>query len=256
MKAIWVLILIVLHTLLSFAETSTTTETPLKDITFITMEIPPFMSESMPEQGAATYAMKETFKKLGYNFKVRFVPIMRTRTVGFDPSVTGFFPSFKDDDFLRGMVLSKTVYDTPWVIVERKDKPIHWEKPEDLAKYKGGNVNGYTIRSLLRTVHKQKKLNLETAPNDALNVLKLANKRVDYIFIDAGVFKFLAAADPRVKQVADSLQINPKIVMMNHYGAAFKTDPANQKIMEEFNKHADSTEFTLLVEKYFREKMK
>ncbi|WP_063243083.1 substrate-binding periplasmic protein [Bdellovibrio bacteriovorus] len=256
MKVIWALIQLLLLSSLSFAQTSSKSDLAVKEFTFITMEIPPFMSEAMPEQGAATYAIREIFKKLGYDFKVRFVPIMRTRTVGFDPTVTGFFPSFKDDDFLRGMVLSKTVYDTPWVIVERIDKPIQWEKPEDLAKYKGGNVNGYTIRSLLKTVHNQKKLNLEAAPDDALNILKLAKKRVDYIFIDAGVFKFLSAADPRVKEVAAQLRINPKIVMMNHYGVAFKTDPASQKLMAEFNNNVSASEFNMLVEKYFREKLK
>ena len=180
-----------------------------KTIILETMEIPPFMSAAMPYEGAATYATREMLKKAGYNLEVRFVPIMRIRNLKFSkPDVNGFFPSFVDDDFVEGLTLSKTVYETPWVIIERKDHPIKWKEPKDLAAYKGGNVNGYTIRSQIRKIYEENKLNIETAPDDALNILKLANKRVDYIFTDAHIFKFLMATDPRLKPFANELQIN------------------------------------------------
>lgn len=226
---------------------------PLKVFNLESMEIPPFISQNMPHQGAATYALKEIFKKAGYDLQVRIVPILRIRTLQFrDPEVKGFFPSFIDDDFVNGLVLSKPVYETPWVIIERKDKVIPWQEPKDLAKFKGGNVQGYTIRSQVRKMYEDNKLNIEGAPDDVSNLLKLANKRIDYVFIDAHVFKFLMATDPRLKEYDKTLQMNQKIVVMNRYGVAFKKNASGKKILEDFNKIASPGEFENLVQNYFK----
>lgn len=226
---------------------------PLKKVTLISMDIPPFMSPKLPEQGAAIYGLRQIFKKIGYDLEVRFVPIQRTRNVGMsDNRINGFFPSFVDDDFVQGMTLSKIVYKTPWVIAERKDKPIHWKVPADLLKYKGGNVGGYTLRSQVADVFKGKEGALEEAPKDIQNILKLANKRIDYIFIDQNVLKFILATDPKAQPYAQTLQINPKMVALNEYGIAFKQNAESKKIMEEFNKVANEDDFTKAVEGYIK----
>jgi len=227
-----------------------------KKVTIISMEIPPFMSPKLPDQGAGIYGLRHLFKKMGYDLDVRFVPIQRTRSVGMsDSKVHGFFPSFVDDDFVQGMTLSKIVYKTPWVIVERKDNPVRWKVPTDLLKYKGGNVGGYTLRSQVAEAFKNNPQALENAPGDLQNILMLANKRVDYIFIDENVFKFLLAVDPRAQAYADKLQVNPKIVALNEYGVAFKQNGASKKIMADFNKALNRDEFTKAVDEYIKKHM-
>ena len=217
------------------------------------LALPPFISDNMPEQGAAVYALTQIFKKMGYDLKVLIVPILRIRTLRFrSPNVSGFFPSFADDDFVDGLDLSTIIYETPWVIIERKDRPIVWKEAKDLAKYRGGNVKGYTIRSQVRKIYDESRLKLEAAPDDASNLLKLANKRIDYVFTDAHIFKYLMATDPRLKEFADKLQINPKIVAMNRYGVAFKRDPANVKLRELFNKTVTEPDFEKYVLEYFK----
>ncbi|QDK37583.1 ABC transporter substrate-binding protein [Bdellovibrio sp. NC01] len=225
----------------------------VKTVTLVSMNIPPFMSPDIPENGAAIVGLREIFAKMGYELKVKFVPIQRTRNVGLeDKSIAGFFPSFVDDDFVQGMKLSKTVYKTPWVIIERKDNPIKWKTASDLLKYKGGNVGGYTLRSQVAPVFKAHPEALEDAPADAQNLMKLALKRIDYVFIDRNVFGFLVANDPNLRAHAQQLQINPKIVALNEYGVAFKTDKENAKIMEQFNKTATEEGFTQSVEAYIK----
>lgn len=228
-------------------------ESPRSEVILESLEVPPFVSDNMPEQGAATYALKQIFNKMGYDLKVLVVPILRIRTLRFrSPNVSGFFPSFIDDDFVEGLDLSSVVYETPWVIAERKDKPIIWKTPKELAKYRGGNVKGYTIRSQVRKIYEDNRLKLESASDDASNLLKLANKRVDYVFTDAHIFKFLMATDPRLKEYTDTLQVNSKIVAMNRYGIAFKRDPANTKLRELFNKTTSEAEFEKYVQEYFK----
>ena len=60
------------------------------------------------------------------------------------------------------------------------------------------------------------------------------------------------ATDPRLKEFADKLQINPKIVAMNRYGVAFKRDPANVKLRELFNKTVTEPDFEKYVLEYFK----
>ncbi|WP_413944272.1 substrate-binding periplasmic protein [Bdellovibrio sp. HCB-162] len=238
---------------LSFLVVTSAFAKPSKKVTLISMDIPPFMSPKLPEQGAAIYGLKQIFKKIGYELEVRFVPIQRTRNVGMsDERINGFFPSFVDDDFVQGMTLSKTIYKTPWVIAERKEKPVHWKTPADLLKYKGGNVGGYTLRSQVADVFKSHEDALELAPGDIQNILKLANKRVDYIFIDQNVLKFILATDPQAIPYADTLQVNPKIVALNEYGVAFKQNGRSKKIMDEFNKVVSEEEFTKAVDGYIK----
>lgn len=224
---------------------------PLKKVTLITMEIPPFMSLHLPDQGAVVAGLRDVFKKAGYDLEVRFYPVPRTRIIELkDKDINGFFPSFVDEKFQQKLLLSKPFYKTPWVIVERKDKPIVWKDPKDLLKYKGGNVAGYVLRSQVARVYENNMHHLESAPNDSSNILKLIHKRVDFIFIDQNVFKFISSTDPSIKNFARRLQVNPKIIALNRYGVGFKDDQASKKIMEDFNKHLNEDDFTKMVSKY------
>lgn len=226
----------------------------VKKVTLITMEIPPFMSPKMPDQGAAIYALRAMFRKAGYELEMRFVPVPRMRQVGFgDDSVHGFFPSFAEEKFDEKLVLSKLFYKTPWVIVERKDKPILWKESRDLLKYKGGNVAGYVLRSQVADAYKDRMDRLETAKNDTLNLLKLIHKRVDFIFIDQNAFKFIARTNAEIAPHADKLAINPNVVALNSYGVDFKDNKISRKIMADFNAVVDEKEFTDLVTKYIEQ---
>ena len=234
-----------------------TAQGALKKVTLVTMEIPPFMSPQMPDQGAAIYALREEFRKAGYDLEVRFVPVPRMRQVGFgDDTVNGFFPSFAEEKFNQKLVLSKLFYRTPWVIVERKDKPILWKEARDLLKYKGGNVAGYVLRSQVADAYKGNMDRLETAKNDSLNILKLIHRRVDFIFIDQNAFKFISKTNPEIAPHAGKLAINPTVVALNSYGVDFKDNKVSRQIMEDFNKVVDEKDFTDLVSKYIERQAK
>lgn len=75
MRTLAVTVLITLFSPLIFA--SETKPAPLKEIDLVTMEIPPFMSEHMPDQGAGSYALKMLLKKHGYNVTFSFAPFLR-----------------------------------------------------------------------------------------------------------------------------------------------------------------------------------
>jgi len=215
------------------------------------------MSPNMPEQGAAISALRHLFKTAGYQMDLRFAPVPRVQIAELeDRNVDGYFPSFSDETFEQKMRLSKLFYRTPWVIVERKDNPIVWKTPKDLLKYKGGNVAGYIIRSQVADAYKDKPDKLESAANDLANILKLAHKRVDFIFIDETTFKYISTTNPDVIPYANKLQVNKKVIVVNQYGVAFKDDYKRKKMLADFNKVANEKDFTASVNNYIEDRAK
>jgi polar amino acid transport system substrate-binding protein len=224
-----------------------------KVLNFVSVEAPPFMGAGMKDQGAATHALSAIFKKMGYDLHVTFAPWLRAKQIAAtDPNVVGFFPCAKDD-LTDKFTLSKTLYGIDWSIAERKEKPVKWTNANDLAKYTGSNVNGYSIRGDIRKLVDEKKMTIETASDDVLNILKLANRRVDFIFTDALVFKFLLSTDPRLIPFKDQLQINAKKVSEVQYGIAFKKSPETVALIEQFNKAASPDELKQDIGIYLKE---
>jgi polar amino acid transport system substrate-binding protein len=222
------------------------------EISLVTMEIPPFMSEHMPEQGAATYALKMIFKKRGYDLKMSFAPFLRSKNLAtHDRDFVGYAPSTKYN-IIKGFTLSKAFYQSPWVIIQNKENPVQWKKIEDLTKYLGGNVNGYDMVPEATRLYEAGKLKVEMAPDDVRNILKLAHKRVDYIFMDENMYKFLMATNPILKPFAEKLEIHPRRVETLSYGIAFRKTPQALEILDEMNKVFNEDEFTSYVNAYMK----
>jgi polar amino acid transport system substrate-binding protein len=223
-----------------------------KSVQFATFEVPPFFTESLPEQGAAAMAMKESFKKMGYDVRLAFMPINRTKAETLrDSKLMGFLPC-SENDLIKGYVLSKTVFQTKTLIIERADLPITWNKPEDLAKYRGGSVVGYSIKSPIREIVKKAKLQIEESPDDISNLLKLANKRIDYVFIAGPMYEYFMKVAPPLKDVGDKIRPNAKPVTTVNWGIAFKkASPKSRLLMEEFNTQLNEEEFRRNVGIYF-----
>lgn len=227
---------------------------PPKDkvIHLVTFEAPPFMSEKMPEQGAAVYALRQLLKKNGYDLKISFAPFLRAKKQVLQKNeISGFFP-VTEVNVTADFRMSNVMYVTPWVFAERKDHPIVWQEAKDLTAYKIGNVMGYDLAKMVAPLQKKKKLHIENASSDELNLLKLARKRVDLAFIDATMFEYLTRTSPRLRPFQNQLQINAKIIHMDEYAVAFKKTPRSLRHLEIFNKSITKESFTHYVELYFK----
>ncbi|MNL02191.1 Bacterial extracellular solute-binding protein, family 3 [compost metagenome] len=225
---------------------------PKKVVRLATFEAPPFMSESLPEQGAAIYALRQMLKKVGYTLEVTFAPFLRARSLSLQKNDwSGFFP-VTDVNVTSDFVLSKTIYSSNWVFAERKSRTIKWNKPEDLIPYKIGNVKGYDLDEMLSNVNKQKTLKIDESPSDELNLLKLANSRIDLALIDSTMFEYLMKSSPKLRPHEAEMQLNPKIIHLDDYGVAFKKTALGKEHMLVFNKNFSKEEFTRMVELYFK----
>lgn len=212
-------------------------------IHFVTFEAPPHIGESLPENGAAICALRKVFTKINYDLKLTFAPLKRAKNIAANKAeYSGYFPSSPYDVDVN-FEASEALLQSPWVIAERKDKPIVWHKISDLTKYRGGTVTQYTPPPEIAALIKKGSMIVEGAPDDIMNLQKLVSKRIDYAFIDNTMFEYLVTKDERFIPYAKNLRVNSKTVELVPYYLAFKTSPAAKKILKEFNQHFDQAKF-------------
>lgn len=225
----------------------------LPTVQIVTFEAPPFMSAGLPEQGAAVFAMKQTFLKAGYDLKVSFAPLKRAKVLPLESQdIVGYFP-VSPYDLDKRYWASRVIFEEPWVIVERKDKPIHWQKFSDLKPYVGSACLQYTEPPGLRKLIDEKTITIEMSPDDISSLNKLGNKHVDYILIDPVVFNYITQTDSEMKSFAKDLQINPHPIEMLTYVAAFKKNSRmGKKLLEAFNNATNKEDFAKLVLKQLK----
>lgn len=214
------------------------TPAKLRKITLVTHESIPYMSSSMPEQGAGAHSLRKIFKKMGYDLTVVIVGSwQRAKYMAMDDlSIDGYFPYTtveNKDIFAFSEPLSKG----NWVLIERKDHPIRWKKLEDLGKYIGGNVTGVELRGGMQELVNQKKLTIENAPDNVSNLRKLATKRIDYALMNPPAFFYTMATQPELAKYKNKLQVNPKIIAQSTYGIAVRKTRFDDEFMKEFNKY-------------------
>ncbi len=224
-------------------------KTQRKVLTLVTHEALPFMGEKLREGGALPYGLRVVLDKMNYDVNVIFAPSWPRAKImaANNPQIDGYFPyaTVENEELFS---FSKLFIEDPWVIVERRDMPIHWEKFEDLTKYTAGNVSGVELRPGIKELVEQKKLNVETTTTDTYNLLKLATRRVDLVFMDAMVFKYQMATEELLRPYRGKLQVNAKPITITKYGLAVKKTKVSPSFLKEFNKI--SPEVTRHVEDY------
>ena len=227
---------------LSFAKD----QSQYKTLTVITHESEPYMSEKMPGQGAILTAVNAILNKHGYQMKAVFAPSWTRAKMDLmtKANIDGVVPvRVKErEDLLQ---FSDFNVLSPWIMVERKDKPINWSKPEDLKGLRAGNVHGVELRPGVKELVDKKVIQLEVTPSATQSLLQLANRRIDFLFTDPFIFNYTMATDPELEAYRDQLQINARPWYVEHYGIAFKksVDPKVVKAINgswaEFNRHID-----------------
>jgi polar amino acid transport system substrate-binding protein len=222
---------------------------PPRKITLVTQEFVPYMSTDLPDQGAAVYALRKVFASMNCELKVIFVSSWeRAKYLALtDATVDGYFPNITEEN-KSIFSFSETISEGEWGVAERRDHPIHWKKLAGLGKYVGGNAVGIELRPGIKELVEQKKLNIETAPDDVSNLQKLAKLRVDYIFINPVAFTYLLATNPLVHPFRDQLRINPKLIAKDKYGIALRKARFPNDFMANFNQAARGN-----VDKYARD---
>lgn len=175
-------IIFILSTVISFSTYAKSEQR--RTLTLITHEAPPYMAEALPDGGAIFYALRKVLESLNYELKVVFAPSwVRAKMDADKAHIDGYAP-YRTIEQTDTFDFTDFIFESPWIIVERKDHPIKWKVPEDLTSYVAGNVQGVELRPGVKELWDKKKIKIETTTTQNNNLLKLATKRVDYIFSD------------------------------------------------------------------------
>lgn len=202
------------------------------------LEWPPYAGKQLHEQGASVMAAKRVFAAMGYELKVDFFPWSRAIELGLDrdSKYLGYFPEYYDASLESKCAFSEVLGFSPLGFAQRKDAPVDWDSLDDIEKLPAIGV----VRNYVNTAELDKRIfkgtiRTDEANSDLANIKKLNAKRVPLIVIDQHVFDYLLAHDPSLKDMADNLEFNPKLLEDKHLFVCFKTSVAAKRMVDLFN---------------------
>lgn len=221
-----------------------------KVLKFVTSETPPFLSQTMKDQGAAIYALKNIFNKMNMSIEMSFAPWERAKIIAHDDlKIDGFFP-YAAKDMKDEFIYSNFIYEAPWIIVQRKNHRIHWKKFSDLSKLMAGNVTGVELRPGIKELAEHKIIKIDEVVSDNINLQRLGLGRVDFVMMDYVVYRYNMLIDKKLHQYKNKFEINSKPIAISRYGLALRDTPENKEIMKKFNQLATIKVFSHHIEYY------
>lgn len=174
------------------------------------LDWPPFSGKNLPEGGAGIAVLRAALKAEGIDLQVEFYPWTRAIvTSKKDASYAGFYPSWPEDvpaDYTPSVVL----FESPVGLVEPVDKPLRWNKLEDLAGKSIGTVQDYGNTPEFMALVNSGAIRTQIAINDLTNVRKVAAGRMDAAFIDLNNLDYFLRHE--AKNIAHKVQANKKAI--------------------------------------------
>jgi polar amino acid transport system substrate-binding protein len=140
-------------------------------------------------------------------------------------------------------VLSAPIGNSPLGFAERVDTPVQWQRLADLAQYRIGVVRGYVNTEELDRRIAEQLQPVDTARDDAQNLLKLVARRVPLAVIDRRVFEYIIRHDPKLMPFAAQLRFNDRLLENKKLYVAFRPDAQGErarKILNEGLKKIDA----------------
>ena len=152
-----------------------------KKIVLATDPWPPFYGPDIKNGGYLTEIVKESFKRVGYDCKVEFVPWKRAVDEAKKGKYDGLLGAFYTEDRLKDFKYSEPVTESQLVFFSKKGRDIPYKKLEDLSQYKIGVIGGYQYSEEFDAAEYLYK---EEVPKVEQNIKKVIADRID-IFIDS-----------------------------------------------------------------------
>ncbi len=183
--------------------------TNIKTINLATLDWPPYISPDFQDKGYVFEIVEEAFKRVGYKVKIKFYPWPRTMRLAERGVVDGYFPEYYNPDLKKHFVFSKAYPGGPAGFFKRKDKNLGFKTVPNmkdftaLKKHRLGVVRSYTNTEHLDNADY---LTKDETTSDTLNLRKLYNDRVQLIFIDPNVARYLIQKD-LIQKFPDALEV-------------------------------------------------
>ncbi|MFC4158657.1 substrate-binding periplasmic protein [Chitinimonas lacunae] len=155
-------------------------------------EWPPYMSAKLPHYGAVSRIVSEAFASEGIQVRYEFYPWKRGLELARNGGIDGTLAWVRTDDRERDFWLSDPLFESNAVLAYRKEKPVDWQKADDLGRYLIGATIGYAYGPLFSRFEQRFPRNVERSPSDEVNLSKLMAGRIDAFVTEREVAYYLA----------------------------------------------------------------
>lgn len=201
------------------------------------LEWPPYAGMSLPGQGAAAVVAREAFKAMGYTLQVEFYPWSRAvKMVQQDERYHGYFPEYLSAQVAARFNCVGSLGEGPLGFAQRRSASVVWNRLEDLQGLRLGVVQDYVNTAEFDDRVARKLLQVDVAPTDSSNLLKLAASRIDLAVIDRNVFSYLMATQPALQGLSAALEFNPHILEPKKLYICFRQGPEGAKLARALEK--------------------
>ena len=186
-------------------------------VRLVTVEYPPYYGPDLPNDGPITEIVAEAYARVGFALEVEFMPWVRALRDAKAGRVDGVLGGWHSEERERWFLFSEPLPGNEIVLYKRKGTPPQtFTGYESLRDYKIGTVRGYRNPPEFDAAN----LRTEAADSDKVNLIKLANARVDLVLIDRAMAKFILATelsrhDAALEAVEPPLDFPPLYVLIS-----------------------------------------
>ncbi len=203
-----------------------------KEIFLTSAEYPPYYGEELENQGCITEIIREAFKRVGYEVKVKFYPWKRAERLAEEGFSDGMFPPWKTEEREKMFVFSNPI-PPPNIIgfYKRKDEKITFKTYQDLQPYRIGSVLGYAYP----TDFLKSDLRNSKAYTDEMLIKNLVMGRIDLAIIDKMQAEYLLKTKfPKRRGQFEFME--PPLEILQQYLVISKKKKNAQKKVNDFNR--------------------
>lgn len=190
-------------------------------IRIATGEWPPYTSEKLNGYGIGCRLISEAFAAVGVTVTYAFYPWNRslelTRRGGVEATATWFESADRRADFH----LSDPLFDSKFLLYYLKEKPIAWQKIDDLKGLKIGATTGYFYGEAFARAEAARDITVIRASSDETNLKNLLLGRLDAFPLDQRVAEFMLANDlppvdaARIGSNAVAVHSRPQLLLIS-----------------------------------------
>jgi ABC-type amino acid transport substrate-binding protein len=211
-----------------------------KSVKLATLAWEPYVGPDLPNKGYAAEVVTEAFKRSGYTTDIRFYPWARAVMTAEHGESDGIFPEYFDERRKQNFVFSDPFPGGPVGLYKRRDTAAAYsvnpqlnptEALRGLQDFRFGIVRGY-----INTVEFDNAafLRKEEVFSDELNLKKLYNGRIQFMFIDKLVAEYLTSHKfPEYEEALEFME--PPLEYKMLYIAFSRQTPAYQEKLAAFN---------------------
>lgn len=201
----------------------------------VTGEWPPYTGIAEVEGGTMTATVRAAYSAVGDDLRVGFFAWSRIRRLLMDnPEVTGSFPHYYSEERATRCHFSDPIGSSPLGLVSRLQGNLHWERLEDLHRYRIGTVKSYSHTLAFDRLVAAGRIRTVSSASDTDSLRNLLAGKVDAVIIDRNVFAYLIARPP-LRDHAHQLRLDPRLLVVHQLYACFPRNSAGRAARDHFN---------------------